>query len=442
MTPSTPGFLFESPKPRFRDNPKKKMKKKTDCELVLEFCVELSRLMIVSGANLERVQLAIEYIFNAYGYPDFSLYLLNNYISLSVTDSEGAYCSRQSVIAPTVIHLERLKRLNDLSFQAAREKPSPKRLRTMLNEALKVKERPDWQILLGRVLAFSSLGMVVGGDEREILSIAIVVFAMHFIMKAAAKPGLNRLLTNALIMWLTTVAAIFVMYAGLCDDAPIILISVAKVVIPGIPLVNAVRNLLCGNEMNGIRQAAKAFIETMALAMGIYLAFWMFGLQEGMKHAVVVAGVNPLWVIPPSFLASVGFGIFYRIPNRDLWIAGLGGALTRILLILLIPITPSRLVYITIAALAAGLFAEALATLRRYPSNYFMYPAIVPLIPSDLFYYTLVGIYTHDAAMISANAMDCLMTLLGMSIGFVLSSILAHYIRKTRLANLKKEMRQ
>jgi hypothetical protein len=98
------------------------------------------------------------------------------------------------------------------------------------------------------------------------------------------------------------------MYAGLCDDAPIILISVAKVVIPGIPLVNAVRNLLCGNEMNGIRQAAKAFIETMALAMGIYLAFWMFGLQEGMKHAVVVAGVNPFWVIPPSFLASVGFG--------------------------------------------------------------------------------------------------------------------------------------
>ena len=197
MTPSTPGFLFESPKTRFRDNPKKKMKKKTDCELVLEFCVELSRLMIVSGANLERVQLAIEYICNAYGYPDFSLYLLNNFISLSVTDSEGAYCSRQSVIAPTVIHLERLKRLNDLSFQAAREKPSPKRLRTMLNEALKVKERPDWQILLGRVLAFSSLGMVVGGDEREILSIAIVVFAMHFIMKAAAKPGLNRLLTNA-----------------------------------------------------------------------------------------------------------------------------------------------------------------------------------------------------------------------------------------------------
>ena len=35
------------------------MKTKTDSELVLEFCVELSRRMVVSGANLERVQLAV-----------------------------------------------------------------------------------------------------------------------------------------------------------------------------------------------------------------------------------------------------------------------------------------------------------------------------------------------------------------------------------------------
>lgn len=38
------------------------MKTKTDSELVLEFCIELSRRMIVSGANLERVQLAVEII--------------------------------------------------------------------------------------------------------------------------------------------------------------------------------------------------------------------------------------------------------------------------------------------------------------------------------------------------------------------------------------------
>ena len=42
------------------------MQKKPKNEPVLEFCVELSRRMIVSGANLERVQLAAERICHAY----------------------------------------------------------------------------------------------------------------------------------------------------------------------------------------------------------------------------------------------------------------------------------------------------------------------------------------------------------------------------------------
>ncbi len=392
--------------------------------------------MIVSGAELERVQLAVENTCRAYALSDISLNLLSNFISLSVTDREGNYFSRQCAIPPFGIHLDRLKTLNDLSFNVVREKPAPQKLRRMLIEASAVRERPDWQILLARILVFGSLCFIVGGDEREILSVILVVILTHYVLKLAARPGLNRLVTNVLVMWVAGVAATLIMFAGLCDEAPIILITVSKLVIPGIPLVNAVRNLLCGNEMNGIWQTAKVFIETMALAMGIYLAFWMFGLHGEMSKAVVAASVNPVLVIPASFLASAAFGVVYRIPNRDLWCAGLGGAITRIMLLLLAPVISSRLVFITIAALAAGLYAEGMATVRHYPSTYFLYPAIVPMIPSDLFYYTLVGIYTRDALMISENVWSCVLTLLGMSIGFVLSSIVAHYIRKARLSAL------
>ena len=44
----------------------------TDLEAVLDFCVDLSRRMIVSGANIERVQLAIERITYTYGLKDVS----------------------------------------------------------------------------------------------------------------------------------------------------------------------------------------------------------------------------------------------------------------------------------------------------------------------------------------------------------------------------------
>lgn len=412
------------------------MNTKTDSELVLEFCMELGRRMIVSGANLERVQLALEYISGAYGFSDISLYLLSNFISISAVDPDGQYISRQCAIPPAGIHLDRLRSLNNLSFETARKKPAPKKLRKMLLDASKVPERPDRQILLGQLCALSCLCVIFGGNLPEVISVILVGVAMHYITILASKPGLNHLVTNVLIMWVATVAAVLVMRAGIGADGPVILITVSMLAIPGIPLVNSVRNLLCGNEMNGILQVAKVFIETMALAMGIYIALLMFGLNNEISNAIVDARSTPLVLILASFFASASFGLVFRIPNRDLWCAGLGGALTRVFLILLPPILPSRLVFITVAALAAGLFAEGMATLRRYPSTYFIYPAIIPMIPADLFYYAVAGVYIGDASMVSSNGVNCLLTLLGMSIGFVLSSIVAHYIRKMRLSAL------
>ena len=47
--------------------------------------------------------------------------------------------------------------------------------------------------------------------------------------------------------------------------------------IPGIPLVNAVRNLLCGNEMNGILEILKVLMETVAIVLGLVLSIYLFG---------------------------------------------------------------------------------------------------------------------------------------------------------------------
>lgn len=52
-------------------------------EKVLEFCIELGRRMIVAGANLERVELAMQLICRAYGFEDVSIFMLTSHISVS-----------------------------------------------------------------------------------------------------------------------------------------------------------------------------------------------------------------------------------------------------------------------------------------------------------------------------------------------------------------------
>lgn len=401
-------------------------------EDVLEFCVELARRMIVSGANLERVQLALECICHAYGLQDVSIFMLSNYISIAAKDTEGQYASRQASIPPAGIHLEHLKKLNRLSYTVVQAKPVSSRLSALLEEASNVKDYEDWIPLAARVCAMSCLSLMFGGGIREIIPVALVTLLMHYIMRILARPGLDRIVTNAVTMWIATVAVILLTYTGISNNVPVILITVSMFVIPGIPLVNAMRNLLCGNEMNGILQAAKVTIETLSLAIGMYIAIRMFGLQDGMNEAVVTSLSNPVLLVLLSFAASVCFGVVYRIPPHDLWRAGLGGALTRIVLLSLTSFVSTRLIYVSFSALFAALYAELLATRRKDPSTYFVYPSIIPLTPGDLFYYTIAGLYIGDIRIFETNGLNCLLTLCGMSIGFVLSSIIAHYIRKMR----------
>ena len=141
--------------------------------------------------------------------------------------------------------------------------------------------------------------------------------------------------------------------------------------------------------------------------------------------------VDNLILVLVSFAASTGFGIVFRITGKDLFLAGLGGALTRIVLIILSQFIPERFVYVMLSALFASAYGELLANITRDPSTYFIYPAIIPLIPGYLFYYTMTGAIRGNHELFALNGTNCLLTLLGMSVGFVLSSTIAHYIRKT-----------
>ena len=260
--------------------------------------------------------------------------------------------------------------------------------------------------------------------------VAVITVLIHFVMSWLERTGLDRILINSLTMWAAASCAVMFLYSGFRGNFAVIMITVTMLVIPGIPLVNAMRNLLCGHEINGILQMLKISVETMALALGIYAAFMMFG-GEGM--IVPASGMSDTWLLVAlSFMASVGFGIVFRIPPKDLWLAGLGGALSRLSVIVLPGILPGRFAYMTISASVAALYAEFLAVKRRQPSTYFVYPAIIPLIPGDLFFYAISGIYMGEKLWLETNGVNCLISLAGLTMGFVLASTVAIHARRVR----------
>lgn len=351
------------------NNPQPSRYQSRPFEMVLDFCVELSRRMIMSGANVERVNLAVDRVLSTYELNDSSIFILPTYVSVSAKDQSGYSSVRQAEVPAGGINLTRLMSLNRLSYTVKEQHPSPDRLGALLEKASDTKDYSDFVVLLGQICAMSCLSLLFGGGLREIICVAAVTVLAHYLLVLLAIPGVDKILTNALLMWIATTV--------------------------------------------------------------VFLSMVMFSSEDLLNNPVGGTITNPFILILLAFGTSFFLGVVFRILPRDLWLAGLGGAITRIVLLILTPLC-ARPVYATVAAFVASIYAELLGKLQKKPSTYYTYPAIIPLIPGDLFFYTLIGINQKNSEMVRTNGFDCALTLVSMSVGFALSFAIAHYVRKAK----------
>jgi uncharacterized membrane protein YjjP (DUF1212 family) len=248
-----------------------------ELEYILEFCLDLGREMLASGANLERVYQRISKICESYRLHDISIVALSSFLLISAKDEDDHYASRQLAVPATGIHLNRLRSLNQLSFTVCEELPNPRNLQMMLVSAYEVQEYPTPIVILGYLLATGGLCFIFGGKAGDAVASCIIMFLLFYILQAFGKTSINKIIQNAICTWVIASLAILFVKTGLAGQFAIVVIADVMLIIPGIPMVNAMRNLLCGNEMNAILQFMKVMLETIALVAGIVISLEMFG---------------------------------------------------------------------------------------------------------------------------------------------------------------------
>ena len=413
-------------------------------DYVLDFCKELGKEMIVSGANIERVNHCIERVCHAYGLHDVTCANLTTRISISAKDEEKTYAHRQTDVPPQAINLERLKKLNNLSFEVVREKPQEETLYDLLH-AVKSNDFPWWFVMIGFVVAMAGLARIFCAGWQEILIVELNTLLLFGLSKLFSKVHINRIITNFISMFLCSLIAMGFHALGFVNFY-IVCITNAFFLIPGIPMVNCARNLLCGNEMNGAIDLLKVLLEVCSIVAGIAAAYAILGSLMGAPQIQETFNLrNELdpWLssfelIILTLLASAGFSIVFNIQLKDLPFAALGGVIVRVVYILFQLIIPYRFIYTLLAAFFAALYSEILAMVKKEPSTLNLYPAVVPLIPGDLFYYVALGLVWGNGELITQFGPDLVLTLVGISVGFVVCSTIVHYVRKFRFLRIKQ----
>ena len=113
-------------------------------------------------------------------------------------------------------------------------------------------------------------------------------------------------------------------------------------------------------------------------------------IGENMIYVIIKAGIS-------AFLASLGFGFLFNIKGKNLWLAGVVGAVGGICYKVALYYGCSELLSNFYGALGLSLGSEILARQCKTPVTTFLVCALIPLVPGGGMYRTMLAAIRGNA---------------------------------------------
>ena len=138
-----------------------------------------------------------------------------------------------------------------------------------------------------------------------------------------------------------------------------------------------------------------------------------------------------------AFIGSIGFAIFFKMKGRQIVMAGIGGAATWALYLVLQSVINGYFIPNMLASVFVGIYAEIMARVNKAPSTIFLTAAAVPLIPGGALYYAMAGLVNEDRTAFAANGEKALTIALAIALGFVIVAIGSKYYNMINARKLR-----
>lgn len=246
-------------------------------EQLLSCALDIGEQMLVSGAEVGRVESAIRYICSAYGCSRTDVFTITSSIVVSITDAGGSHSTQTRRITGTRTDLTRLHRLNALSRQICQETPEYDFVQQQLHSICAKPAYPLWLEILATGLIGFSFAIFFGGTLADGLVAAVLGFGLRCTTWVLQKAAMNQIFVNVVAAFLLSLSAILLVRWGFGQDANKIIIGNIMFLIPGIALTNSLRDMISGDIMTGMLRFLDAVLVAAAIAAGYILAAQLLG---------------------------------------------------------------------------------------------------------------------------------------------------------------------
>lgn len=240
-------------------------------DYLVELFLDMGEAMLYSGAEIGRVEDTLARMGRAYGVKKTEIFALTSIIFLTASFDDGAVITQtRRVVAAGQTNFTKIEQLNALSRKCCKKALTRDELHEEI-EKINQNNIHKTCSYVGSVLAAAGFAVLFAGTLLDSLVSALFAVLICFISDILSSKMPNRVF----YYFITSLIVGF----GICLSAkafPVlnadkIIIADIMVLVPGIALTGAAKNMLIGDTLSALLKLAECVVWTLALAFGFMI---------------------------------------------------------------------------------------------------------------------------------------------------------------------------
>lgn len=436
----------------------------------LGLLLETGCLLMECSADTTRIMRTLKRTIVYLGLREENLHLYVNYDILMVNYHDDIHsftkfqhCKRH------IIDMAVITEVSHLSWRSIEENLSLEAYSETLNELKKKRNRyTPWQVAIGSGFACGGFCIQFGCDWKAFFYASIAAILGFRLKMYMAKKGMNvyagigiAAFVATLLAWLFT----FLSVGPIAHLVPEFLhtetpwhpfLACALFIVPGVPLINFVSDMLDGHIQTGITRALNTLLMVGAMSFGIACAIKVCGINNFVTTLSTIPHHSYFEFAIAAAISAMGFSMIYNTPKRLLPVIAVGGIIA-VCFRNFVFLGPSNGNIgldqgIIIGSLAGSTLVSLIITRAQHwfhtPHQCISIPSVIPMVPGVLMYRAFFAFIELNGVLGEVTrAMNYLinasLVILCITLGVALPHIFVHRLldskRKQRLLTAVSE---
>lgn len=381
----------------------------------LDLLLKTGKMLVESLADTSRVMRNMKRTASFLGLPEDRLSIYINYTMLMINYSDESHsytkfcrCSNHTV------NMWVISALSHLTWRCLREHYTIEEYHKQLDVLARHKRNyTPWQVAIGGGFACGGFCVQFGCDWPAFFYASIAaILAMRFRM-FLGKKGSNEYVNIAVAAFIATLLAwassFLSLNPAISSVLPSFMVSstpwhpllgCALFIVPGVPIINFVCDMLEGYIQVGITRAVKTVLMVLAMSFGIALAIKVCGIDNFVRNLSMTPHHEYWEFAIAAAISAVGFSMIFNIPRRLLYVVAIGGIIA-VCTRNFVNLGPSNGnvgldLGLVIGSLVGSAVASLVATQAIHwfntPHHCLSIPSVIPMVPGVLMYRSLFAL--------------------------------------------------